>query len=149
MLDAVQDRLEGSGLLDAVEGALDISFVTVFTDASQDTPERVRDFAASRQLGNTIDWSLLTGDASSLKALLHGGFGLPARSDAGNGTEFTPAVFLVDQAGFVRAEYLQELPDSDAVADDVASVVDEALAGGFGAAAYGASHKFNFTCNAR
>jgi cytochrome oxidase Cu insertion factor (SCO1/SenC/PrrC family) len=147
VLDAVQERLESSGLLDDVGDELDITFVTIFTDASRDTPGRLRDFAANQQVGGAIDWSLLTGDASKLNALLQGGFGLAQNSDAGDG--FTPAFFLVDGAGFVRAEYLQELPESREVADDIASVVDEARAGGFGAAAYGAAHKFTFTCNAR
>lgn len=147
LLDDVQERLESSGLLDDVEGELDITFVTIFTDASRDTPEQLRDFAAHQQLGGAIDWSLLTGDAPGLNALLQGGFGLA--NDSGGAGGFTPAFFLVDEAGFVRAEYLGELPESREVADDIASVVDEARAGGFGAAAYGAAHKFTFTCNAR
>lgn len=149
MLDAVRDRLTSSGLLDDVEGELDITFVTIFTDAGGAKPERLREFAASQKLGSSIDWSLLTGDETRLNALLKGGFGLARDSRSPAESGFTPALFLVDEAGFVRAEYLQDLPRSRLVADDIASVVDEARAGGFGAAAYGASHKFTFTCNAR
>ena len=148
MLDAVQDRLESSGLLDAADDEIGVSFVTIFTDANRDTPEQVRAFAEGQQLGSVVDWSLLTGEAPNLNAVVRGGFGLGAASSADE-DGFVPGFFLVDEAGFIRAEYVGEIPEGREVADDIASVVDEARAGGFGAAAYGASHKFNFTCNVR
>ncbi len=139
----VQNRLAESGWLGS-----EVMLVSVTFDPERDTPERLREYAASVH-AHRSGWLWLTGDPLEVRRLVGSEFGVyfekvplsdgsalveigpPSQAqDVDAGYDFIHAVVfvLVDQDGQIRAEY-RELIDVDQVVRDIDLVVREKNAG--------------------
>jgi protein SCO1/2 len=95
-------RLDEAG----VEG---VRLVSITVDPEWDTPERLRHYAAARRI-DPARWTLLTGDAAAIHALVYGGFKTalgPPETDPGGVIDIAHSgkLVLVDWAGRVRGYY--------------------------------------------
>lgn len=94
--------------------------------------------AVAEQAGVNLDqWTLLAGDPAKLETLSTVAF--PEQEE----------LLLIDDAGFVRAEYSDLDEGRAGILNDVRRVFDESTSGGFSSLAYDVAHKFNPTCHAR
>ncbi|MEZ4737558.1 MAG: SCO family protein [Caldilineaceae bacterium] len=141
VMQAVQE------MLPAVETqGFPVELVTISFDPQRDTADHLR--AYGERYGANFDlWHFVTGDATLLKYVIGGGFGVyyqknetPAQQD---GFTFDPTFVLVDGAGIVRAKYRTATPDLAIFQRDIELVASEA-AKSTGAArlAYEAAHLF-------
>lgn len=141
VMRAVQDQVPAM----ATRG-LPVELVTLSFDPERDSAAHLRAYAA--RFGANLDiWHFATGDATLLKYVIGGGFGVyyqakdaPHDSDA---FTFEPTFVLVDGAGIVRAKYRTATPDLAILQRDIELVAKEA-AESTGAArlVYEAAHLF-------
>lgn len=138
---AVQHQLPAM----ATQG-LPVELVTLSFDPERDSSEQLRSYAA--RFGAQSDtWHFATGDATLLKYVIGGGFGVyyqakdaPAKDGA---FTFEPTFVLVDGAGIVRAKYRTATPDLAIVQRDIELVAKEAAdSTGAGRLVYEAAHLF-------
>jgi len=125
---------------------LPVDLVTISFDPERDTADQLRAYGEQYR-ANFDRWHFVTGDATLLKYVIGGGFGVyyqknEAPTHQGDFT-FDPTFVLVDGAGIVRAKYRTATPDLAILQRDIALVASEA-AKSTGAArlAYEAAHLF-------
>lgn len=121
---------------------LPVMLVTITVDGEGDTPERLRAYA-DEMGANTNVWRFLTGDATRLKQVIGGGFGV--YYTAGENAAFTvdPTFILVDGAGIIRARYRTAKLDLALLQRDIQLVAKEASESqGAMRLAYEAAHLF-------
>lgn len=107
----------------------EVKLVTVVDGTQQ--PQAVQRVAAG---GSSGAWQFLTGSPAQVHAVLNAAFG-----------DQDYALLLVDQSGFVRAEY--QALEYQRVRGDLERIIDESRSGGLRGAAYSAAHRFSFTCS--
>lgn len=121
-----------------------LRFVTLVVDAGAD-PRALSDFAEAHGIASD-DWSVLSGDEAAVRAVVSSGFEVYlGRADDGSVTH-GPGVFLVDHAGFLRAEYRTGTPSPSLVADDIGRIRVEANAGSVRGLFYDAAHALSLSC---
>ena len=119
-----------------------VELVTVSFDPQRDTPEQLRAYA--QRLGaDTEHWRFVTGDPTTLKNVIGGGFRVFYEPDGSGSFTFDPTLVLVDGAGIVRAEYNSAAPAVDNILRDLKLVVQEIeQSNGPGRLVYEAAHLF-------
>lgn len=123
-------------------GDIPLRFVTISFDPTHDTPDALRDYAAS--LGaDTATWHFVTGEERQLKQVIGAGFSTYYGPDDQGGFEFTPAFALVDGLGILRATYRTATPDLATLKRDINLILTEARnSSGVNRYAYEAAHLF-------
>lgn len=110
-------------------GADDVRFVSITVDPAQDTPERLREYAA-RFRADTGRWSFLTGAPDEVRTVIERGFRLPVGEREGrddgryeivHGNRFV----LVDRRGVMRGLYETDGAGLEQLERDVARLEDE------------------------
>ncbi len=125
-----------------------VSLVTISLDPDQDTPARLKEYAAQFEAAqpNPIRWDWLTGDAQRTKYVVGGGFSEYYEKPIGMAdapVRFDPRYVLVDGAGIIRAEYRSANLNIERVLSDINILVDEINnSQGAGRLAYEAAHLF-------
>jgi protein SCO1 len=125
---------------------LPVTLVTLSFDPDRDSAAQLRGYAA-RYGANSAIWRLATGDATALKYIIGGGFGVyyqaNPKATIGDRFTFVPTFVLVDGAGLIRAKYRTAAPDLAILQRDIELVAKEA-AESTGAArlVYEAAHLF-------
>jgi len=119
-----------------------VDLVTISFDPTRDTPAVLADYAA--HLGVTADnWHFLTGEATALKYVIGGGFGMYYQADEADAFTFEPTFALVDGAGILRAKYKTATPDVAIIQRDLELIAKEAAEStGPTRLAYEAAHLF-------
>lgn len=108
---------------------LPVELVTLSFDPERDSTAQLRAYA-ERFGADPERWHFATGDATVLKYVIGGGFGVyyQAKAGASVGDTFTfePTFVLVDGAGLVRAKYRTATPDLAILQRDIELVAKEA-----------------------
>ncbi|HLJ59674.1 MAG TPA: SCO family protein [bacterium] len=104
-----------------------VRLVTVMLDG-QGRPRQLAERSASMG-ADPRWWRLATGDATRLKDVVGGGFGVYYGPGPG-GIVFDPATIVVDERGIVRAEYRTASPDAGLVLRDAQLIAREAASRG-------------------
>jgi protein SCO1 len=146
--DLNQTMLEIQARIDEVElGDIDIQFVSISFDPEHDTPELMREYAAS--LGaNPAKWSFVTTaapDDTLLKAIIGGGFEAYYNQNEDGSFSFDPKFVLVDGWGIIRGEYRYQtqVPDTDRILRHIGVLAEEVRnSQGSASLAYEAAHYF-------
>jgi len=126
-------------------GGVPFTLVTISFDPEFDTPEVLKNYAAS--LGaDPAHWHFATlKDTTLLKTIIGGGFEAYYEPQSDGTFKFSPTFVLVDGWGIVRGQYRYETltPDSERIARHVGVLVEE-VQKSIGAArfAYEAAHLF-------
>ncbi|MBX3011767.1 MAG: SCO family protein [Caldilineaceae bacterium] len=129
-----------------VTQGIPVTLVTMSIDPTHDTPEQLRAYAT--QVGADLtNWHFATGEATPLKYVIGGGFGVyyQATTEPGAPAPFTldPAFVLVDGAGIMRGKYRTATPDLAILQRDIELVAKEASQStGVARLAYEAAHLF-------
>jgi len=118
---------------------LPVRLVTVVLDG-QGRPRQLAERSASMG-ADPRWWRLATGDATRLKDVVGGGFGV-YYAPGPSGVAFDPATIVVDERGIVRAEYRTASPDAGLIWRDAQLIVREAASRGASRVLYSAAHLF-------
>jgi protein SCO1 len=81
-----------------------VNFVSITVDPLNDTPERLRDYAAAHG-ANVPGWHFLTGSPSEISDVLHR-YGAYAKKSERGELEHLFLTSLVDRQGMLRVQYL-------------------------------------------
>jgi protein SCO1 len=124
-------------------GEIPVELVTIFFDATRDTPARLQKYAAEAG-ADLSNWHFVTGEAHLLKQIIGGGFNTYFDAQPDGTFVFDPVFVLVDGWGITRAYYRTAQPDPEIVTRDVGLVVKELQAdSGINRYAYEAAHLFS------
>jgi len=142
--DTVMRRVQEQLPSMATQG-LPVKLVTLSFDPVHDTVTQLHTYAA--RTGADVDrWHFATGDATLLKYVIGGGFGVYYQAnpaDAETAFTFDPTFVLVDGAGIIRAKYRTATPDLAILQRDIELVAKEAIQStGVARLAYEAAHLF-------
>jgi len=121
-----------------------VRFVTIVVDAGDD-PGALSAFAAAQGIV-ADDWTVLSGSEAAVRAVVSSGFEVYLGKAEDGSVTHGPGVFLVDQAGFMRAEYRAGTPIPSVVADDIGRIRTEANAGKVRGLFYDAAHSLSLSC---
>ena len=139
-MQAIQERIGEAEL-----GDLEITFITISFDTSQDTPEALRAYADGIGANND-SWYFVSGtDPVNMKTIIGAGFEAYYQQQEDGSFTFDPKFVLVDGWGIIRGEYKYQtlLPDTDRILRHI-GVMAEEVRNSQGAAtlAYEAAHYF-------
>lgn len=81
-----------------------VAFVAISVDPANDTPARLRDYAAAHR-ANTPGWFFLTGAPSDIDAVVRR-YGAYAKKSASGSVDHLFLTSLIDRAGMLRVQYL-------------------------------------------
>ena len=101
-----------------------VAFVSITLDPERDTPEVLRRYASIYR-AEPSRWHFLTGPPDRVRAVLKA-WDMWARIGPSGAIDHPSRVFLIDPAGHQREIYSLETLAPEAVADDVASVLESA-----------------------
>lgn len=119
-----------------------VDLITVSVDAVRDTPNVLRQFAASLNADSDY-WHFATGDPNQLKQMIGGNFNTYYAPQNDGGFELDPAFILVDGWGVQRAEYREPEPDLAIIQRDINLLLQESKnSEGITKYAYEAAHLF-------
>ena len=81
-----------------------VAFVAISVDPANDTPARLRDYAAAHR-ANAPGWFFLTGAPSDIDAVVRR-YGAYAKKSASDSVDHLFLTSLIDRAGMLRVQYL-------------------------------------------
>lgn len=139
------------------DGEIDLGLILILFDDQRDTPHRLQQFASVHDL-DLSNWTLLTGDADTLKRVIGQGFGiyyeavplsvLPGAEDRISGSTSADYGYLqaqryilVDNLNIIRAEYRAPL-DIEHALRDIRLIIREANSTGVSRTLNEAAHLF-------
>jgi protein SCO1/2 len=129
-------------LAEVESGGMPVRLVTVSFDPERDSPSALRDAAAKAGADPRV-WSFATGESTSLKALIGGGFNVYYEPGEEGDFSFETVYVLVDPLGIKRVVYRYQTPAHESVIRDVEGLAREARAEGMAHLAYEAAHLFS------
>lgn len=137
VMQSVMAKLPGLDTL-----GVPVRLVTVSVDPARDTPDVLRAFG-ERYSADFTQWHFVTAEATRLKHLIGGGFGIYYQAQPDGNLTLDPAFMLVDGNGLLRAEYHTASPNLDIILRDIRLLATEAVnSAGPGRLAYEAAHLF-------
>ena len=142
-LDAMREAAAQANVVTGEPDQPGLKLIAIVVDPVEDA-QRLADFAAERGL-DSKGWSVVSGSAATVRALVSSGFEVHLATLAG-GTVHDPAVFLTDHAGILRAEYRTGNPRSSTIAADIDRILNEANSGAVGGLLYNAAHSLSLSC---
>ncbi|MEZ4622188.1 MAG: SCO family protein [Caldilineaceae bacterium] len=127
-----------------------VALVTISFDPTRDTLDQLQRYAQQFDVDTKPSdreqrppWYIMTGEETSLKYIVGGGFGVYYKGNEDQSFTFDPMYVLVDGAGIIRAKYRTATPDLDTVQRDISLVAKEASEStGAAHLAYEAAHLF-------
>ena len=136
-----------AALADLAPAGAPVQLVTISLDPQRDDPAALAALADRVRPAGGLPWTFLVGGPLDTRAVVGGGFNMWYADRAAAGGEpdiaFDPRVFLVDQLGVLRAEYLTATPDLAIVARDLNLLLSEAAnSDGVARLGYEAAHLF-------
>ena len=118
---AVQQELKRTGLWNTSN----VQFLSITLDPERETPEVLRKYMKLYDLDGA-GWQFLSGPQETLAKTI-AAWGMWAKAAANGQIDHPSRIFLVDPNGRQREIYSLETLDPEAVANDVATVLNEGL----------------------
>ncbi|MEQ1804380.1 MAG: SCO family protein [Burkholderiaceae bacterium] len=100
-----------------------INFVAISVDPLNDTPAKLREYAAAHR-ADTPGWHFLTGTPTTVSDVLRG-FGAYAKKSESGGVDHLFITSLVDRAGRLRVQYLGTRFDGREMQRDLQALLRE------------------------